>query len=396
MKICFWTTSIFELGGIKRVTTILANELVKEHEVSIVTFERRQNENRAMYGLSEKIKVEYIKVAQFRDNRATPARYSRMLMRNLNNKTGFLNHPSTERLLKDMFYPKFIRERWISYFNKKKYDVIIATAGLSMNLAVMADRLHAKTIGWQHNRYDVYVNQKNTLFWKKEVLIKKYFPKLDHYVVLNEYDRQEYKQKLGIDCVAMDNPRSVISEKKASLDQKNFFVAARLSEAKGFDLLLDAFYQFCQQDDEWNLVIAGDGELRAEIIDLVWQYGLQERVKFVGMTNQVEKYYLDSSVYLMSSKWEGWGLVVIEAFEMGQPVIAFDIVPMDVLITNGWDGIIVEQFDATKYAAAMLKLAHDDALRKTMGSRAIETAKRFSVEKIAQRWVDLIDEKNNE
>lgn len=392
MKICFWTTSIFELGGIKRVTTILANELVKEHEVSIVTFENRKAENRAMYGLSEKIKVEYITVSRFRDNRATPARYTRMLMRNLNNKTGFLNNARGEETLKNVFYPKFIRERWISYFNKKKYDVIIATAGLSMNLAVMADQLNAKTIGWQHNRYDVYVNQKNTLFWKKEVLIKKYFPKLDHYVVLNDYDKDEYKQKLGIDCVAMDNPRSVISEKKASLDAKNFFVAARLSEAKGFDLLMDAFYQFCKQDSEWNLVIAGDGELRGEIIDLVWQYGLQQRVQFVGMTNKVEECYLNSSIYLMSSKWEGWGLVVVEAFEMGQPVIAFDIVPMDVLITNGWDGIIVDAFDAGAYAAAMLKLAHDETLRKTMGKRAIESAKRFSVENIAGRWIDLINE----
>ena len=391
MKICFWTTSIFELGGIKRVTTILANELVKEHDVSIVTFEKKTQENRAMYGLSQQIKVEYARGKDLKDNRSNPARYMRSMLRHLNDKTGMFDHPGQEEFLRNIFYPTRVRNAWITYFNKKKYDVIIATAGLSMNLAVMADRLNAQTIGWQHNRYDVYVNQKNKLFWKKESLIRKYFPKLDHYVVLNDFDKAEYKEKQGIDCVSMCNPRSVISEEKAALEEKNFFVAARLSEAKGFDLLMDSFYQFCQHDNEWKLVIAGDGELREEIIDLVWQYGLQERVVFTGMTNQVEKYYLNSSVYLMHSKWEGWGLVVIEAFELGLPVIAYDIVPMDVLITNGYDGIIVEKFDAGKYAAAMLELAHNDALRKKMGKRAVETAKKFSASKIAQMWIDMIN-----
>ena len=391
MKICFWTTSIFELGGIKRVTTILANELVKEHDVSIVTFEKRSQENRAMYGLSQQIKVEFARGKDLKDNRSNPARYARSVLRHLNDKTGIFDHPGQEEFLRNIFYPTRVRNAWITYFNKKKYDVIIATAGLSMNLAVMADQLNAQTIGWQHNRYDVYVNQKNKLFWKKESLIRKYFPKLDHYVVLNDFDKAEYKEKQGIDCVSMCNPRSVVSEKKAALNEKNFFVAARLSEAKGFDLLMDSFYQFCQQDDEWKLVIAGDGELREEIIDLVWQYGLQERVVFTGMTNQVEKYYLNSSIYLMPSKWEGWGLVVIEAFEMGLPVIAYDIVPMDVLITNGYDGIIVEKFDAGKYAAAMLELAHNDELRKEMGKRAVETARKFSAPKIAQLWIDMIN-----
>ena len=361
MKICFWTTSIFELGGIKRVTTILANELVKEHDVSIVTFEKRSQENRAMYGLSQQIKVEFARGKDLKDNRSNPARYARSVLRHLNDKTGIFDHPGQEEFLRNIFYPTRVRNAWITYFNKKKYDVIIATAGLSMNLAVMADQLNAQTIGWQHNRYDVYVNQKNKLFWKKESLIRKYFPKLDHYVVLNDFDKAEYKEKQGIDCVSMCNPRSVVSEKKAALD------------------------------DEWKLVIAGDGELREEIIDLVWQYGLQERVVFTGMTNQVEKYYLNSSVYLMPSKWEGWGLVVIEAFEMGLPVIAYDIVPMDVLITNGYDGIIVEKFDAGKYAAAMLELAHNDELRKEMGKRAVETARKFSAPKIAQLWIDMIN-----
>lgn len=118
---------------------------------------------------------------------------------------------------------------------------------------------------------------------------------------------------------------------------------------------------------------------------------LQDRVELIGVTNNVEKYYLESSVYLLSSRWEGWGLVVIEAFEMGMPVIAFDIVPIDLLITNGEDGIIVDKFDVNKFAAAMVKLAHDEELRKKMGEKAIETANKFSERNIADRWQKMME-----
>ena len=78
---------------------------------------------------------------------------------------------------------------------------------------------------------------------KKKKFFKKYLPKLNSYVVLNEYDRRDFKEKLGIDCVAMDNPRSFTSEEKTDLGQKQFFVAARFVEQKGMDLLMDASVQ---------------------------------------------------------------------------------------------------------------------------------------------------------
>lgn len=132
-------------------------------------------------------------------------------------------------------------------------------------------------------------------------------------------------------------------------------------------------------------------ELREEVLEHVWRKKVQERVQFIGVTNNVKKYYLESSVYLLSSRWEGWGLVVIEAFEMGMPVIAFDIVPIDLLITNGEDGLIVEQFSINKFAAAMVKLAHDEELRRKMGEKAISTANKFSEEIVADKWREMLE-----
>ncbi len=259
-----------------------------------------------------------------------------------------------------------------------------------MLLAAISKDVKAKTVGWQHNCFDAYVNQQSTLFWKKNSFLRTYIPKMDRFVVLNHYDADEYKKQMDIDCTVIGNARSFVSEKKSDCTAKKFFAAARFVEAKGLDLLLRSFSLFCEKNKDWKLVIAGDGEDRLAAVDLAWRLGIQNRIEFTGIVDNVQDYYLDSSVYLLSSKWEGWGLVVIEAFEMGVPVIAYDIVPIDVLITNGEDGFIIEQFKYTKFAAAMTKLANDEALRKRMSQKAIKKAEQFSIENIYGLWHDML------
>lgn len=372
--------------------TIIANKMVEEHDVTIMAFDAPETENRGMYGLDERVKVDYVDSSLFKDNHNTPARFLRSVIKSFNNKTGVFNRPGCVEFLKNAFYPKYVRKKWTDYFNEKDYDLVIATAGLSLILAVIAEDIKAKTAGWQHNCYAAYLNTKGVLFWKKDEILRKYFAKLDAVLVLNRYDKEEFDEKLGLDCHIMENPRSFVSEEKTDITQKNFFVAARFVPAKGMELLIKSFSDFCSVNDEWNLIIAGDGPQRTKVLNMVWKYGLQERVRFVGVTDNVKKYYLQSSVYLLSSRWEGWGLVIIEAFEMGMPVISYDIVPVDLLITNGVDGFIVEKFDSTKFAAIMLKLANDEELRRNMAEKAIEKAKLFSEERIYEQWQKLLAE----
>lgn len=390
MNICIWTNSIFKLGGTKRVITTVVNELIENNNITVMCFDNPSIENYDMYGLDRRVKIDYLPLKEYDDRGKSIGKYYRSVMKRLNNRTGFLNKKKKVERLKNVVCPKWLQDKWVDYLNKKDYDVIIATAGNALTLSLIADRLKAKTVGWQHNCYSTYVLQKDVLFWKKEELLKEYFPKLDSYVVLNDYDKKDFMDKLGISCVAMDNPRSFVSEVKTDLKQKQFFVAARFVEAKGLDLLIAAFAKFCKVDDEWQLVIAGDGPDRAMVLDLVWKYKVQERVHFIGTTNNVQKYYLQSSIYLLSSRWEGWGLVIVEAFEFGMPVIAFDIVPVDLIITNGEDGLLVEMFDVDKFAAAMVKLAHDDELRERMGHNAIAKAEVFSEKRIADKWQELL------
>ena len=390
MRICIWTSSVFKLGGTKRVVTMLANKLTEQHEVTILTFDSPQKEDRTMYGLDSKVNIEYIQSQNFRDHTHV-GKALRSVIKRINNKTGFFNKAQYVELIRDSFYPKFIREKWIKYINSFEFDVVIATAGLSLHLAVIADEIKAKTLGWQHSCYDAYVNQKGVLFWKKDELLKKYFAKLDAVIVLSDYDKDAFKKNLGITCVSIGNPRSFVSEEKTDITQKNFFIASRFEKAKGLEFGIEAFAKFCTVDDEWNLIIAGDGRLRKKIIDLVWKYGIQERVRFVGTTSDVKKYYLQSSVYLLPSRWEGWGLVIIEAFEMGMPVVAFDVGPIDLLITSGVDGIVVPKYNVDMFAAAMTKLAHDEELRTEMSKHVSYKAEKYSDDAIAKEWINLLE-----
>ena len=132
MKICIWCTKIFDLGGTKRVVTLLANELVKEHDVTIMVYQDRFKEDRNMYHMSEDIKVDFIDNNEFVNRHHTPAFFWRYLVRKLNAKYGTFNKEKYNDILADAIFPKKTREKWVEYLNEQNYDIIITTASLSI------------------------------------------------------------------------------------------------------------------------------------------------------------------------------------------------------------------------------------------------------------------------
>ena len=391
MKICIWCTKIFDLGGTKRVVTLLANELVKEHDVTIMIYQDRFKEDRNMYHMSEDIKVDFIDNSEFVNRHHTPAFCWRYLVQKLNAKYGIFNKERFNDILADAIFPKKTREKWVKYLNEQNYDIIITTAGLSLRLGMLAPELNAKTIGWQHNCYAGYLDVPNVVFWKQECLLQEYLPKLDRYIVLSDYDKRDYKKFLDIDTEVKINPRSFVSERKCDPKSKRFLMATRFVYAKGLDLMMESFEEFCKQDDEWQLDIIGAGDLWNQIVADAKRRGIEDRVNFVGYTNEPEKYYLNSSIFLLPSRWEGWPMVIMEAFEFGLPVIAFHTGAMDLIIDDGKTGYLPEAFDTKKFTDAMLKLAHDEELRREMSRNAIWKSEDFAIEKAVKEWNRLFN-----
>ncbi len=245
-------------------------------------------------------------------------------------------------------------------------------------------------IGWQHNSFEAYFRNPGRYCWNWDNIFKKYVSKLNHCIVLNEDYSQKYKQYFNIDCDVIYNPRSFVSDNKSKCVNKRFIVCARLTMAKGIDILLKAFKIFAQNDDEWILDIVGDGEMRKELDGLIVELGLTNRVNILGFRKDVRELMIESSIYLLPSRWEGFPMVLTEACEIGLPSIVFDI-PAVLPFSSKGTCIVCESFDVTKYANAMMSLATDYELRLSMSNNSIKMAESLAINNIMKKWKTILE-----
>lgn len=380
MKICICVGTILDIGGIQRVISLFANELAKKHEVTISSFDTPEKISNSVYKLDKNINfVEFPK-----SKIASNILYR--IMRKILFKV-----VRNDKFLERIDFPKFMRKRLVTFFNQGEYDVVIGVAWLhSLWLAMVAPEIKARTIGWQHNSYDAYFCTPGRYVWKKDNLFRKYLPNLDGYVVLNEITKEKIDANFGIDSTVIYNPKSYVSKEKSDMESKVFLAAGRMVYAKGFDTLVEAFRIFAQRNSDWKLLLVGDGEELSTIKNKIKKYGLEKRIYTPGKTSDIKEYFLQSSVLLLPSRWEGMPMIVLESLEMGYPIVAFDIDAMRPLVTNGMEGLIVKKKqDANAYAQAMLKIAESEDLRKQMHQASIKKANRFSVDKIMNEWEKL-------
>lgn len=175
------------------------------------------------------------------------------------------------------------------------------------------------------------------------------------------------------------------------MKNKVFLAAGRMIYVKAFDNLVEAFKIFAQKNSDWKLLLVGDGEDFPMIRDKIKKYGLEQRIITPGKTDDIKKYFLQSSVLLLPSRWEGMPMIGLEALEMGYPIIAYDIDAMGPIISDGFNGLIVKgNQDVNAYAQAMLEIAEDQALRDQMHQAALQKANQFSVGKIMSEWEKIL------
>lgn len=389
MKICFFTHSIFNLGGIQRVLSVVANELSKYHDIDIICTNSEYKENRELYNLNKNVNI--IVKDNFFEKKILKKVTSKII-RYINIKTGLLNNKYLYKGLMESYYPKNSLKSISNYFNEKNYDVIIGVGGeYSLILGCISNYLVAKTIGWQHNSYDAYLKNKNRYFWQQDELFKRYIPQLDEHIVLTEYDKNKYKSEMNLDSTVIHNPKSFESNKKSSLKNKQFLAAGRFNYQKGFDLLIESFKLFNENNKEWKLIIIGDGEEKDKINQKIDEYKLKDFVIVEDFTSNITRYFIESSILLLPSRWEGMPMIVLESMEMGVPIISYNISACEQLLTTKKHGILVDKFDIKKFADAMLDLSNSYDLRIKLGKNLIERSEDFSVDNICSQWIKLLN-----
>ena len=179
----------------------------------------------------------------------------------------------------------------------------------------------------------------------------------------------------------------------AALDAPTVIAAGRLTRQKGFDLLIRAWEPLAGRHPEWRLRIHGSGQERDALQHQIDAAELGEAVTLAGPTKRLGAAFAEASIFALSSRFEGFGMVLVEAMGKGLPVVAFDCPrgPADI-VTPGHDGLLVPAQDVAGLTAALEQLITDPARRRAYGEAALGTAQAYLPAEIGGRWEALFEE----
>ena len=165
----------------------------------------------------------------------------------------------------------------------------------------------------------------------------------------------------------------------------------RVEAVKGFDMLIAAYSQIAKDFPDWKLRIWGDGSQRETLLAKIEELGLSDQIEMPGVTDQVAEELSKSSVFVMSSRWEGFPLALIEAMSSENAIVAFDL-PCTKDILSPATGLVVPKNDVDALAGAMRKMLSDELLRVQCGAGARDAARKFNIDNVGHMWLDLFEQ----
>lgn len=368
MKIIYCIHSLFNSGGMERIVVNKANYLARQgFSVYIITAE--QNGRTCFYPLESSIRHYDLGI----------------------------NYSENSSFIKKLLAYPLKKRRHKAELTKLLFEiqpnVTISTMGNeAFFLYKIKDgskkvlEIHfAKNYRLQQNRKGLWRIMDYYRSRQEEKLVLEY----DRFVVLTQEDKIQWKNSTNIEVIP--NFIKFNTGEKAQLNNRRLIAVGRFAYQKGFDRLIEAWKLVCAQVSDWKLCIYGDGELLEDIRQGIERYQLSRTVEIYRPTSQIAEAYLESSGLVLSSRYEGLPMVLLEAMSYGVPVVAFACKcgPRDI-IEDGVDGILVKEGDVQALANGMMQFISQEELRKRLGRHASEKAKRFSEEVVMQKWMALL------
>jgi len=387
-RICFLVDSIFSYGGVQRVTAVIAKELAKTYDITIVTFDNPKAKDTSLYELDEaNIDYRFFAYPSVGSiHKKICKAYSGIYL-----KYG-LQSKWASNLYAHSSFPTPLRKALTKELQNGNYDVIIGGhAPLAGRLAtIKRDLPNVKCIGWIHNSFEALFGENHRYIGaarRKHYFYQ--FRKLDHTIVLCHHDAETYNQyDPAFKPIVVYNPLTLKPGDASTGTTKSFLAVGRFSrQHKGFDLLIEAFHLFSQKNQEWTLDIVGEGVEESQYRTLIKKYNLEDRVIIHPFTNQIQTYYSNAQVYVLSSRWEGFGLVLVEAMAHGLPVVSSDL-PTSKEIMGDF-GLYFKNGNIEELAERLEEATQINWSRKSQ--EAFEIAKRFDINNIICRWKELIE-----
>lgn len=386
-KICFFTNSMFKIGGEQRITSIIVNELVKNNYDVTIIIKCNENIDYSLYNLSKKVKLIFLNMNyDFRLNNIKLFENLRII----NRKYGIFKY--NKFIIRHFFCSNKLLRRLKNIFKNNNFDVVVGVAGdRSFILCCLKKYICGKLIFWNHMNFDAHFKNKKARYYNEECFIKPLLKKFDNIINLNKDDVIKFKKYYNIDSTVINNCKSFTSSKKSNLDNKRFISCGRLVEQKGFEYLIEIAKLFVEHNKEYIFDIYGDGPLKDKLLDKIKKYDLSNYVNIYPTTKNIEKLYLNYDLYLNTSMHEGFGLTTLEALECGLPVIGFDIPANKTIVENNVTGKIIRCYDIKEYSQILLNLINDKQLIKNYQKNIKKSIIRFDKEVIVKQWINIIE-----
>jgi glycosyltransferase involved in cell wall biosynthesis len=388
-KICFLVDSIFSIGGVQRVTAVIAKELAKYHDVTIISFDRQEQMDTSLYNLNEAdINYRFFSYPTANQFKKKICRIYSGIYLKLQPKSKWCSD-----LYARSSYPSELRHALVTELKQGHYDIIIGVhAPLAARLASLRKELSgSKLIGWIHNSFEAIFGEDSHYFIgakrKRHYIYQ--FQKLDHVVVLCQDDASKYHL-----CdnrfmpKVIYNPLTLKPDMPSSGNSKKFLTIGRFTPLhKGIDILIEAFSIFAHQNRDWHLDIVGEGVEETKYKTMIQQYQLEDRITIHPFTNQIQHYYSQAQVYVLSSRWEGMPLVLVEAMSHGLPIVASNLPVCEEIL--GDFGMFFKNKNIEDLAQRLEEATHIDWQQKS--DEAIKIAQRFDISHIIEQWKRLLE-----
>lgn len=370
IKIVYVTPALYMAGGVERVLTLKANYFAEHfgYDITIILTEGKGKP--LFYPLNENIKV-------------------------INLDVNF----------EELWNCSFIKKVYLYLRKQRRFKKLLTAELMRLRPDITVSLLRreinflneindgSKKIGEMHinraNYRNFEANESNIVkdlfakFWMRN-LVKK-LKRLDHFVVLTEEDKKAWPELQNVRVIP--DPLSFCPTKRSSLKDKRVIAVGRYVYQKGFDMLLQAWSRIEKQYPDWQLAVYGDGE-RTSYEQLMEDLRIDAaRCHLNGPTSDIQSEYVNSSLFVFSSRFEGFGMVLVEAMACGLPVVSFACPcgPRDI-IKDGYDGLLVENGNVEALAKSLSMLMNDETLRLSMSQEGQKNVQRFRIEQVAQQW----------
>lgn len=364
-------------GGIEQCVANLANLLCKDYNVEIVSTYKL--EDTPAFEIDNKVKITYL-IDKYKPNREE--------WKNALKKLKLIKViKETYKAIKILSLRK---TKTTEAMKKCDSDIMISTRVLFNNWLGMYGNKKAYKIGWEHNHHHQDMDYANGVVSSCR--------DLDALVLVSDSLRSFYKKKMKqkgykCRCVFIPNMLNNIPKTVSKLTEKRIISVGRLSKEKGYVDLIEIFNKFHEKCPDWKLDIVGDGSQKNKIVDRIFQYKLTDSVTVHGYLKkkEIDKLLNKSSLYVMTSYTESFGIVLIEAMSHGIPCLAFTSAEgANDLIKNNENGYLIEERDFDEMINIMNDLVNNKDKRLQLGTKAREFSLKYSSDVVKKEWLNLL------